>query len=202
MVPKSNDFVSVRFEPSRSGRIFLKLLGMLPAVYLHDEPPPQTAEIRDVITDWMLSAELRTQQAPRAQVLPKQTFGRSLFTAEAADIITQLLRGAHNTELYGRIRTLMAAGAATDSRAAESRAEVPLRLVTIFASQPLQNRAEPPPPINGGGTEKASLFDDSQTYFASFTSCTPPRRAGAPAACGCEAEPAAGAGPCKITRLT
>jgi hypothetical protein len=46
----------------------------------------QAAEIDDVVADWMLAAKLRTSEALRTKLLPKQALGLGLFTAQTADI--------------------------------------------------------------------------------------------------------------------
>jgi len=82
----------------------------------------------------MLAAKLRTLQAFGPQLLPKQALSLGLLAAKTADIGTQLFWRAHNKELYRRISEMMGEernGAEADE---ESRAEVPLRPVTIFAA--------------------------------------------------------------------
>ena len=107
-----------------------------------------------MIADRMLAAKLRTFQAFGPQLWPKQALSFGLFAAETAAIGTQLFGRAHNNELYRRILKMMGeerSGAEADE---ESRAEVPLRPVTIFARNHSENRAGPPPPNNGGGAAK------------------------------------------------
>ncbi len=55
----------------------------------------------------MLTAELRAIETLRAEILPEETFGGSLFTTEAADIVAQLVWCAHDDKLYLRIQLLM-----------------------------------------------------------------------------------------------
>lgn len=66
--------------------VFLGLLGMLAAVHFDDQSMLQAAKIHNVIADRMLTAKLRTFQAPRTKLLPKQGLSFGLFAAQPADI--------------------------------------------------------------------------------------------------------------------
>jgi hypothetical protein len=154
IIPESDYFESVSFQPRGPGRVSLDVLGMLAAIHFDDQAVSQAAEVHDVVADRMLAAKLRTFQAFGPQLLPKQALSLGLFAAETADISTQLFRRAHNKELYRRVSEMMGEernGAEADE---ESRAEVPLRPVTIFARSQSENPAGPPPPNNGGGASR------------------------------------------------
>jgi len=103
IIPESDDSKSMGFEPRSPCSIFIGLLLMLTAIHFHHQSMPQAAEIDDVITDSMLTAELRAIESLGAEILPEETFCRSLFLAEATDIITQLFWCAHNRKSYRRV---------------------------------------------------------------------------------------------------
>jgi hypothetical protein len=89
----------VRFQPRSSRSIFGFLFGMLAAIHLDRQSMTQATEVDDVITDRMLTTELRTIEAFGAEILPKETFGGSLFAAEAANIGAELFWCAHNRKV-------------------------------------------------------------------------------------------------------
>ena len=154
-VPESDDLESVRFQTRRPRFILLSFLGMLAAIDFDDQPAPKAAEIDDMVANRMLTAKLRAYQTFRAKLLPQEALGLGLFAAEAPDIDTNLFGGAHNAQLYRRVRELMGERSGAEA-GKESGAEVPLRPVTVRARGHRMNCAgSPPPNVYGGGVLNA-----------------------------------------------
>ena len=87
--------------------VFLRLFRVLAAIYFDDQSMTQTAEIDYLIADGMLTANLHAIETFRAKVLPEEPFGRGLLATESADIVSYLVRCAHNGELYFKLLELM-----------------------------------------------------------------------------------------------
>jgi len=81
-------------------RILFDLVGMLAAIDFDDQPMLEAAEIRDVIANEVLAAELGAIQSFAAQMLPEQAFRLGLFAAQPAGISAQLLGITHNIMSY------------------------------------------------------------------------------------------------------
>ena len=69
IIPESDYFESLSFQPRRSRGVFLDVLGMLAAIHFDDQAVSQAAEVHDVVADRVLAAKLRTFQTLAAKLL-------------------------------------------------------------------------------------------------------------------------------------
>ena len=66
----------VTFNDLAAGGIACDLIAMLLAVEFNRQPETIATEVRDVISDWALSAEFQSIKLPVAELSPKHVFGR------------------------------------------------------------------------------------------------------------------------------
>ena len=64
--------------------VFLRGIKVLAAIQLDDEPHIQTSKIRDVVSDWYLTAKLEAEQPALAQVMSESCFGIGHRTPQLA----------------------------------------------------------------------------------------------------------------------
>jgi hypothetical protein len=84
IVPEPQYSEPCALQKRRTRRIRLGVLGMLPAIELHNHLSVQAYEIEDVITKRVLPAELAAVQMPTAKVSPKMTLGIGGSVAQTA----------------------------------------------------------------------------------------------------------------------
>ena len=81
VVPEANDSEALAAEPVIANGV-RDASGMLRAVAFHDEPPLQTAEVRDVPTYGNLTSPLQRRQTTTAQQAPELSFGIRVVRAQ------------------------------------------------------------------------------------------------------------------------
>jgi len=82
IVPKAEHAVACRLEDPAAGDISILIRRMMPAVDLDDQPRFQAAEVRDVRTNRVLTAELETTETPIAEEHPHSPLGIRLRVAQ------------------------------------------------------------------------------------------------------------------------
>ena len=87
LVPEADYAITLLGKISCSRGVLLLLLGMLTAVELNNQAPFDAAEIGEVRTDAVLSAEFETAEAPGSEVLPQLSFLGGRFRAEPSAAI-------------------------------------------------------------------------------------------------------------------
>lgn len=78
VVPEAQDPVSSQGKLPGSPAIGFHLQSVLSPVKLHDQSNLRTAEIHDVVADWVLSPEFRSTYLPVPQSCPEHTLGIGL----------------------------------------------------------------------------------------------------------------------------
>lgn len=74
-VPKSQDFISARFEEFSSSGIVFFLFQVSAAIHFDDEFSTRSAEVHDVVPKGMLSSEFNPIESFSSQVCPEFCFG-------------------------------------------------------------------------------------------------------------------------------
>jgi len=75
VVPEAQDAKAGLLQDFGSGGIICGLVGMLPAIQLHDQFGLEAGEVGEIAVDRDLSAELEAVELPVPQAEPKPSFG-------------------------------------------------------------------------------------------------------------------------------
>ncbi len=82
-IPKAKYLVPLALKELRPPPVFLRHVGMLPAIEFDHQPMLHTAEIGHEGWDRVLPAKLGPSALPAAEAVPQSTFGVGLIVAEA-----------------------------------------------------------------------------------------------------------------------
>jgi hypothetical protein len=86
VIPKTQDFESLRFNPCSPRCVLGLAFRVLPAIQFHHEPSFETHKIQDVASQRMLAAELETVHLTLPKIAPKQALGISGLASQAPSI--------------------------------------------------------------------------------------------------------------------